>query len=502
MSETIAVIGAGIGGLCTALALAPTGRRIVILERDAAPPGDDPDAVFHDWKHTGVGHLRQSHAFLARLRTIIKAEHPRLLDELLALGVRELPFDAMLTEPQRARYQPQREDAELTIITSRRTTLELAMRRYVETLDNVTIRSSFLVRKLHTRKAEDGVIEVLGVIGDSDAQPEIVPADIVVDASGRTGFSIDQLKGEGACIAEESESAGILYFTRHYRLRPGMEEPSRIGAPPANGDLGFLKFGVFPGDNGCFSITIAIPEVEMELRKSILDPEVFHKITLLLPGLERWTNAARAEPVGRVHGMGDLVSRWRDMVVDGKVATRGYFALGDTLVRTNPLYGRGCSFAAVSAQMLRLSLDETPDPTARQLAFHNRLLAELRPFYLTQRRQDRAAINRARRALTPSYRKTLRAKLIESFIEDGVQIALRSDIDLLRQALRGFHMLEHPDKWLAKPQNLARVLQYWMRGRKRNASAYPPKPGPERVEMLKALAVDYQADIDRIAQAA
>jgi hypothetical protein len=151
---------------------------------------------------------------------------------------------------------------------------------------------------------------------------------------------------------------------------------------------------------------------------------------------------------------------------------------------------------------LRLSLDETPDPTARQLAFHNRLLAELRPFYLTQRRQDRAAIKRARRALTPSYRKTLRAKLIESFIEDGVQIALRSDIDLLRQALRGFHMLEHPDKWLAKPQNLARVLQYWMRGRKRNAGAYPPKPGPERVEMLKALAVDYQADIDRIAQAA
>lgn len=502
MSETVAVIGAGIGGLCTALALAPTGRTIVIIERDAAPPGDDPDTVFHEWKHTGVGHLRQSHAFLARLRTIIKAEHPRLLEELLALGVRELPFDAMLTEQQRESYAPQPEDADLTIITSRRTTLELAMRRYVETLCNVTIRSGFRVRKLLTRKADDGVIDVRGVIGDSDGEEVTFQADIVVDASGKNGFTIDQLKKEGAHIPEENETAGILYFTRHYRLKPGMSEPPRIGAPPASGDLGFLKFGVFPGDNNCFSITVAIPEVEMELRKSILDPDVFHQTTLLLPGLQPWTNEERSEPVGRVHGMGDLVSRWRDLVVDGKALTRGYFALGDTLVRTNPLYGRGCSFAAVSAQMLRFSLDETPDPAARLVAFHKRLHRELRPFYITQRTQDRAAIKRARQALTPDYRKGVRAQVLESFFEDGVRIALRSDVSLLRQALRGFHMLEHPDKWLGKPGNLARVIQFWMRGRNRNAAAYPPKAGPERVEMMQALSIDHQADVDRIAQAA
>ena len=98
MTETVAVIGAGIGGLCTALTLAPTGRKIIILERDAPPPSDDPDTVFHEWRHTGVGQLRQSHAFLARLRSIIKTEHPGLLQDLLALGVRELPFEAMLSE--------------------------------------------------------------------------------------------------------------------------------------------------------------------------------------------------------------------------------------------------------------------------------------------------------------------------------------------------------------------------------------------------------------------
>lgn len=502
MTETVAVIGAGIGGLCAALALAPTGRRIVILERDGPPPANDPDTVFHEWKHTGVGHLRQSHAFLARLRSIVKAEHPRLLEDLLAIGVRELPFDAMLTESQREHYAPAPEDAELTIITSRRTTLELAMRRYVEALEDVSIRSGFHVRRLLTCKAEDGVIDVSGVSGAVDGEEATLTADIVVDASGRAGFTIDQLKEEGADIYEEGETSGILYFTRHYRLLPGMEEPPRIGRPPGNGDLGFLKFGVFPGDNGCFSITIAIPEIELELRKAILNPDLFHAITLMLPGLQPWTNSERSEPVGRVHGMGDLISRWRDLVVDGKVAARGYFALGDTLVRTNPLYGRGCSFAAVSAVALRESLDQTTDRDARLLAYHQRLHAELRPYYLNQRTQDRAAIKRARRALTPGYRKSLRARVLESFFEDGVRIALRSDVGMLRQAMCGFHMLEHPDKWLGKPANLAKVLYYWSRGRKRNAAAYPPKAGPERTELMQALSLNYQADIDRVAQAA
>ena len=502
MTETVLVIGAGIGGLCTALCLSPTGRHIVIFERDGPPPAGDPDTVFEDWKHTGVGHLRQSHAFLARLRTIIKAEHPRLLEALLVLGVRELPFEVFLTEIQRGGYAPAAEDADLTIITSRRTTLELAMRRYVETLGNVSIRSDVFVQRLLTRKAADGVIDVLGVAGESGGASMEQRADVVVDCSGKSGFTLDQLKEEGAPIREESETAGILYFTRHYRLRPGMSEPSRVDNPPASGDLGFLKFGVFPGDNGCFSVTIAIPEVETELRKAILDPERFHQATLLLPGLKPWTNAERAEPVGRVHGMGDLISRWRDLVVEDTPSLRGYFALGDILVRTNPLYGRGCSFAAVSAQALRQSLDETTDPNARLLAYHQRIHAELRPYYINQRAQDRSAIRRARQALTPGYKKGLRTRLLEGFFEDGVSIAVRSDVALLRQALRGFHMLEHPDKWLGKPKNLAAVLGYWMRGRRRNAAAYPPKPGPGRTDMLTALSVDPEADLEPVRLAA
>ena len=258
-TETIIVIGAGIGGLCTALMLAPSGRAVTLLERDGPIGYGDPDDLFRDWRRTGVGQVRQSHAFLARLRSIMKAEHPELLEQLKALGVRELTFDNLLTAPQQARYQPLPQDEELTFITSRRTTLELAMRRYVETLGNVTIRSNFLVRRLMTAKAGDGVIKVSGITGEHEGKEVTLTADVVVDTAGKGGFTFDQLVEEGANVREEKEDAGILYFTKHYRLKPGQQEPGRNEHPPASGDLGYLKYGVLPGDNGNFSITSALP---------------------------------------------------------------------------------------------------------------------------------------------------------------------------------------------------------------------------------------------------
>ncbi|MGH6972632.1 MAG: FAD-dependent oxidoreductase, partial [Caulobacteraceae bacterium] len=364
--ESVLVIGAGIAGLCTALALGPTGRRVTLLERDAAPPSADADEAFRAWERRGVGHLRQSHAFLARLGKIVKTDHPALREALLEMGVRELGFDKMLWPTQKAAYAPRAVDADLTILTSRRTTLELVMRRYVETLPNVTIRSGVLARRLLTERTTSGVLKVVGVLAEQAGAAAELRAPVVIDAGGKNSSGVEQLVEEGAPISEESETAGILYFTRHYRLRPGQSEPPREGNPPSGGDLGYLKFGVFPADNNCFSVTMCAPEIEYEIRKAIVRPETWDRMIDNLPGLKLWCDPARAEPTSRVFGMGDLHSRWRDLARDGETpAVLGYFAVGDCLVRTNPLYGRGCTFAAVEAHLLRDALAETEDPAAR-----------------------------------------------------------------------------------------------------------------------------------------
>ena len=50
MGEQVLVIGAGMAGLWTALALAPTGRAVTILERDPPPPEGGADEAFDDWQ--------------------------------------------------------------------------------------------------------------------------------------------------------------------------------------------------------------------------------------------------------------------------------------------------------------------------------------------------------------------------------------------------------------------------------------------------------------------
>lgn len=493
MHERVLVIGAGIAGLCTALALAPTGRDIVILERDPAPPRGDADHAFEEWNRRGVGHLRHSHAFLARLRSIIKTEHPDLHAELLRAGCRELGFDRMLTDLQKPVYRPQPSDRDFVVLTSRRTTLELVIRRYVERHPNVRIASETFVRKLLIQQLPEG-LRVLGVsVADEQGSRDII-GDVVIDAGGRTSSGVEQLIEAGATITEESESAGILYFTRHYRLNPGVEEPPRSKAS-ATGDLGFLKFGLFPADNGCFSITICVPEPELEMRKAIVDPATFDSICARLPGLAPWISPQVSQGISRVFGMGDLHSRWRNLAVDGAPAVLGYFAVGDNLVRTNPLYGRGCSFAAVSAYLLRDVMVSTAHAGDRLVEFQELVNQELQPYYLSMRDQDRGSIRRARQQLTPGYRPSLKSKLIRSFLEDGVNIAVRSDPDLLREALRGFHMLEHPSAWLKRPDNIAKVLRYWLTGRDKKAEAYPPNPGPGRREMFQALGLSADADL-------
>ena len=491
MPETVVVIGAGIAGLCTALALAPSGHQIQLLERDASPPDGDADQAFFDWSRRGVGHLRHSHAFLARLRTIIKDQHPELLRQLLDAGCREIGFVDMLPDGLKAAYAPQPGDQDMAVLTSRRTTLELVIRRYVEHLAGVSITPQATVRGLILETLDAGQLRVAGVHGDLGGEVREWRAPVTIDAGGRTSQAFDQLSAAGAGVSETFEACGILYYTRHYRLLRPQAEPK--AAAPGTGDLGFIKYGRFPGDNGCFSVTLAVPEIEMEMRRAIIRPEIFDTICALLPGLAPWTDQQVAEPISKVFGMGDLCSRWRSFVSSERRATLGFFAVGDSLIRTNPLYGRGCSFAAVEAQILAGVLAQTQDPGARARLFDMRVREALTVYYDDMRKQDRAAMRRAERVRDPGYTPNLQGRLRQSFLEDGVRIALRSDIQLLRAALRDFHMIDPPGAWLKRPRSLAKVMGTWAHGRHGNAHLYPPPLGPTRQAMMLALGLDATA---------
>ncbi|HYE47365.1 MAG TPA: FAD-dependent oxidoreductase [Caulobacter sp.] len=492
MDQPILIIGAGMAGLFTALALGSRGHSVTVLERDPPPPEGGADAAFGDWNRRGVGHLRHSHAFLARLRSIIVERHPALHRRLLEAGCQELTFAAGLSPQAAARYRPRPIDETLTVLTSRRTTLEQVLRQYVVALPGVTLRSGVHVAGL-LGGTRDGAYVCEGLALDTGEQL----SGLVVDAAGRATNVFDWLAEAGVEVPEEAEDAGILYYTRHYRLAPGLEPPAR-GTVPGAGDLGFIKYGVFPADNGWFSITLAVPEIEEALRRAVMKPEVFDALCAQMPGIARWTDPARAEPVSKVFGMGDLRSRWRDMAPEGRPLAVNLFPIGDGLVRTNPLYGRGCSFAAVTGELVARTLERERDPRRRAAAFSEAVRAELRPYYEDMRTQDRGAIRRARHALNAAYRPGFKARLMKSFTEDAIAVAIRRDPDLLREFMRGFHMLEDSRAWLRRPANGVKVLAAWATPRALKRQWYPVRLGPGRTTMLEAAGIDPLEDPRRL----
>ena len=79
------VLGGGIAGLAAASLLARRHSRVLVLERDVRPPATTPDDAF-GWERHGVPQFRHSHAFLARLRVVLLAHLPDVLDRLRAAG--------------------------------------------------------------------------------------------------------------------------------------------------------------------------------------------------------------------------------------------------------------------------------------------------------------------------------------------------------------------------------------------------------------------------------
>ncbi len=486
--QNILVAGMGIAGLGIALAFGNSEHRITLVDRDPATPEGSPEEAFQSWERRGATQLRHSHVFLGRLTTLLRTRYPQLMQELLESGARIFSFEDGLPPTLRDSYRARPGDDELAILFSRRTTLELVMRRYAARLTNVSFLNEAGVRNAITSRDESGMLTVEGLKIERNGTVADMRAHLVVDASGRNTTFPDWLRAAGAMVTEEESPAGILYFTRHYKLRDDAEEPIRDGTPGA-GDLGYIKFGVFPADNRHFSVTLAVPEIETALRMAIVKPETFDAICMEIPGCARWVDPARSEAASQVFSMGNLKSVWRSYVHAGQPQVLNFFAVGDAAVRTNPLYGRGCSAGVVHAHLLRQTLDTTEVPRTRAVLFDADTRKALRPFYDSMVRQDKQAIRRAEHERDPDYVPSLRARMMKSFVEDAIGPATRGDIEILRALSRAFHMIDDPAAWLKKPSTLAGVMRFWAMPEKtkRSRGFYPPKFGPERGQMLSKL---------------
>ena len=478
--RTVAVVGAGIGGLSCALALAGSGFEVTIYERDAAPAAGAEHANETARRRRGVPHAVHPHFFMGRLREALHARHPELLARLVRAGGGEGRFEEALHPLARARYAPRAGDAALTSISARRTTFEWEMRRYVEERGLARIESGVEVLGLLGERATPTRIQ--GVRVQRGGGIEDVRAAVTIDASGRSSALARELSALGVRLAEEHHDAGIFYFTRHYELLPGREFPASHGLP----GLLFADFvvGALPSDAGAFTVTYQVQRDDPELIAVVRDPARFQALCMQLPVLARWVEPQQARPTSDVFGFGQMDTFWRSTLWEGQPDALGFFLIGDAAVRTNPRYGRGCTWSYVSAALLAEALSATRDPRVRALHYDRALERELRADWRTMLAMDRAS--RTRFEVAAGRRSAGLADFTREAFTRLLDEAQLADASFFRGIWTGYHGFTGMTAWMRDPRAWLGLGRHAVLRRRRRHALAERVQRPSRTEILRA----------------
>jgi 2-polyprenyl-6-methoxyphenol hydroxylase-like FAD-dependent oxidoreductase len=174
----VAVVGGGAAGAFAALLLARSGHEVVLLEQDALAVAPDVEVAAETAFRPAAPQIVQPHKIVARCRELLREQLPDIYAALLAAGVAEAPVRTQMPASL-ADSADRPGDERLTMLMTRRSTLDWVLRRAIQAEPGVTAR--FGVRVLGLVAVPVPNPRVTGVRTDHGE----VLADLVVDASGR-----------------------------------------------------------------------------------------------------------------------------------------------------------------------------------------------------------------------------------------------------------------------------------------------------------------------------
>lgn len=342
------IIGGSIAGLCAARVLSDFYERVTVFERDELPSTPANRA--------GVPQGRHVHLLMARGAVEFEALFPGLLDDMVAAGVPKLEnrpdciyFGAaghVLGVGETLR------DAFTTYVPSR-PHLEWQIRRRAADLANVEI----VQRSVREPCFDADAAQVTGVLLDSNdiATPEVVPADLVVDAAGRGSRLPVWLEQWGyQRPREEVVDVGIGYASHQFSLPEGLFRERVIVAGASRAQLRGL--GMLGYEDGSWVIT-TFGVAKVAPPQSF--PEMLNLAEQLLP--DRLSGAlAHAEPVGEVAFHRFPTSRWRRYDKLDRFPA-GIVPLGDAVASFDPTFGQGMTMTSLQAGHLRRVLANGQD---------------------------------------------------------------------------------------------------------------------------------------------
>jgi 2-polyprenyl-6-methoxyphenol hydroxylase-like FAD-dependent oxidoreductase len=465
----IVVIGAGVVGLGAAMLLAGDGHQVVVLERDPASPPDDPGEAWKQWQRPGLNQFRLPHAFLGGFREIVEAELPEVAQSLQAAGALRMNLIRdVLPEQMSGGWRDGDERYEW--LTGRRPVVEAVTATAAESAPGVEVRRGTAVAGLITgATALPGVPHVTGVRTKAG---EAIPADLVVDMTGRRSGLPDWLDEIGARRpAEELEDCGFIYYGRHFRSADG-STPALIGPPQIH--WGTVSSLTLPADNGTWSVVLVTSSKDKALR-SLREPDRWEAVVRSLPLVAHWLDGTPIDDGLEV--LARLEDRYRGFVVDGAPVATGVVAVADSWSCSNPANGRGASIGVLHARTLRDQLRAVglDDPAAFAGAFHRATAESVEPWYRTTLATDRHRLG--------EIEAGIRGETYDSpdpwyQLEKALDAASGQDTDCLRAGLDVRLVLREPGEVFARPGLREKTLRLGAGWRDE------PALGPDREQLL------------------
>lgn len=344
------VIGGGVAGLIAALVLAKHAARVTIVERDRYP--EQPVA------RKGVPQGKHTHILLGGGLASIVRLLPGIDEDVLAAGAVRIAHPTDYLDHTAGRWKS-RGPAGGTSLSLTQPQLEHGLRGRAQAHPRITaVEGTDVVGLSGSATQVTGVqLRERGAGHGADEAITELPADLVVDASGRSSHAPEWLERLGLPRpAQERVESGIGYVTRVYR-------------DGSNGELTDARVVFFAGEAILAPVdhqgTTMITFTTLPGEKLPTDPEAFEAIADRMPHplIRQWID--RAEPASPVHGYARTENVRHDYAA---VVPDGLLVTGDALCALNPVYGQGMTTAVLAAEALDESLAAARSPRDTQAA--------------------------------------------------------------------------------------------------------------------------------------
>ncbi|MFC7917978.1 FAD-dependent oxidoreductase [Streptomyces sp. NPDC057386] len=334
---TAVVIGASAAGLLTAAVLARFAD-VTVIERDQLPDGPEP--------RRGVPQTRHAHVVWSGGVNAFEELLPGFTDAAIARGARlvRIMGDMVSRAPNEVWFRRFLATHHRNLVCSR-DLLDFVLRERVLSDERITLRDATTARAL-----EGDATRVTGVRAHHAGKDFTLPADLVVDTSGRGSHAARWLVDLGLPkVVEREVNAGVTYATRLFKAPAGAGDNFPLVNVQANPAKAPGQGGIIlPIENNQWLVTLA----GTRGGEPTADPDAFRPFALgfgdpiigqLLRNAEPISDVVTTRSTANRRRYYEKMKRWPD----------GFIVMGDAVAAYNPVYGHGLTVAAQGAIAVR-----------------------------------------------------------------------------------------------------------------------------------------------------